>query len=207
MAWCRRVVVVVGVSLLLGGSAVAFAQAHLAYASVSLTVRFGGDQPTRYELDLDFHPAVRTRSCIGMPTGCVGGISTPLFYLYEPDIERQNELVHAEEIRHYQQFRALGLAFHLAYAATLGEPFEPYPIRRPDIIAANLYYPEGRVNLNVYSLERMWMPHANQRPAAPLLRLTGTSRHDAQLSFFPGFTQPLTQIGQELLNATQRASR
>lgn len=207
MSWYRRVVLAFVVSMLLGGSAAAFGQAHLAYASVSLTVRFGGDQPTRYELDLDFHPAIRMQECIEMSSHCSDGLSTPLFFLYRPQSVAANPLLHMEEVMHYQQFRALGLAFPLAYAVTLGEPFEPYPIRRPDVLAASLYHDSRGLNLDVYSLERMWMPDASQRPVAPMLRLTGSSREDAQLSFFPGFTQPLAQIGQELLRATQRGWR
>lgn len=207
MLTARRTITAFAAALVLMSAATAIAHSHIGYAQISLTIRYGAGQPTSYELDLDFYPAIQIQDCIRTPAGCAGGLSTPLFYLYTPDTARSNDLVHIEEVMHYQQFRALGLAFHVAYAATLGEPFEPYPIRRPDVLAASMYLDCGSLNLKVFSLDRMWMPDADQRPAAPLLRLTGTSRDDAQLSFFPGFTQPLAQIGQELLNATQRASR
>src|SRR5690606_28593749 len=78
----------------------------IAYAHVSLTITFGGNQAPTYTLEGSIFPRVEwTRQCF--PGRCATGMATPLGYWYDPDHFATSPQYHKEEIDHLRQWEAL----------------------------------------------------------------------------------------------------
>ena len=84
------------------------------------------------------------------------------------------------EMAHSRQQAALGPAFWLSYAATLGRPFEPYDS------FLHLGLAPFSVGFQVFTEEDMWMPSPEMEQAYPLFRLT-FEREAATLELLPGY--------------------
>lgn len=137
----------------------------MAYAHVSLTIKFGDGNGPSYSLEGSVFPRVAlAKRCIGRL--CAAGMATPFGYWYDPDHFATDPTYHQEELAHIRQWEALGPFFPLAYIATLGEPFEPYPTRNLIAISATQEHHEW------FNLNQMWQPPADMQRAFPQLRIT-----------------------------------
>lgn len=129
--------------------------------AVAFTITLGGSEPTEWQLDVN--PVFYQYSEIPalLPGArAPGGIAVRNFFWVNPDnISQPLDEVMREECLHTQQYSALGPAFLPFYFATLGEPFEPYPIRQGD-----------RADPNDYDQSRMWQ--ADDPMRCPLLRVS-----------------------------------
>lgn len=90
----------------------------------------------------------------------------------------ENTLRH--ELAHSRQQAALGSAFWLAYAATIGRPFEPYDSFLHIGLAS---HPFG---VQVFTEDSVWMPESEMEQTYPLFRLT-YEKEFATIEMFPGY--------------------
>jgi hypothetical protein len=104
---------------------------------------------------VDLPALTRLDSFTGFHAPPAGGWENP----HGNTITSLKDLAIQEEYLHTRQFSALGPAFYLVYALTLGEALEPYSPRNR---------PEGNSNLSDFS--SMWQPSNEQARACPLLR-------------------------------------
>lgn len=159
----------------------------IAYAHVSLTITFGGNQAPTYTLEGSIFPRVEwTRQCF--PGRCATGMATPLGYWYDPDHFATSPQYHKEEIDHLRQWEALGPAFLVAYFGTFGEAFEPYPTRNFAAIAAT------RPQQEWYRPENMWMPPAEMERSFPQLRIKWGGNQEPQTTVMTGYSELVTSI-------------
>lgn len=114
----------------------ASAQVGLAYAHVSLTIRYGGGHEPTYEVDASLYPSLERD--VACRYTCPTGMATPFGYWYDGSTFDYRPELHTEEIDHIKQWEALGPAVLIAYLATAGEAFEPYHARS-FVPAANGY--------------------------------------------------------------------
>lgn len=129
--------------------------------AVALTITFGGGEAVDWQLHVNpvFYQYGEIPALIP-GARAPGGITIGNFFWVNPDNVRQPlDVVLHEEYLHAQQHSALGPAFLPFYFLTLGEPFEPYPIREGD-------YRDP----DDYDLSRMWQPDDPMR--CPFLRVT-----------------------------------
>jgi hypothetical protein len=116
-----------------------------------------------------------------------GAFATPFGYVVR-DTYPDKDAIHAEELLHVAQWEALGPAFPLAYALTLGEPFEPYNVRLDGYNRTFRFTPRGIPTLwpfpPYYDMARMWQPDERR---SPQWRLTLPPDGPADLRFMPAW--------------------
>lgn len=128
---------------------------HLFAITFVLTVHLNGFKPTGWDASVD--PVFWSNSeppqiaLVARGYGAVGMAIPNFFWLDTSRSPEDPSLVLQEEYTHTRQMAALGPGFFVAYAATWGQPFEPYN-------------PRDLANRS-YSLQRMWHPKdANRCP-------------------------------------------
>lgn len=181
----------------------------IAYAHVSLSIKFGDGNAPSYELAGSIFPRVELPTQCFFGQRCASGMATPFGYWYDPHHFATNDAYHKEEIDHIRQWEALGPAFIVAYFATMGEPFEPYPVRDFVAIASTTPHHEW------YRPENMWEPPADMQRAFPQFRIAwGGQQEKPTTTFMAGYADvgtniiaaiqgnPTPQLGTETIIAT-----
>lgn len=163
----------------------------IAYAHISLAISLEGGEAVGYALEGSIYPRAQIEwFCVA--ADCKAGIATPLGYGYQVDVFEKRPGFHVEEIMHLRQWEALGPAFLLAYAATGGEPFEPYTTRESVIASASSDVP-------YWDLARMWRPPPELSKRFPQFRAEWARDGVTTFKFLPGYA--------ELLQATLKYAR
>jgi hypothetical protein len=99
---------------------------------LTLTIPLGdAPSPTPATLDISVAIHIEHAELIPSPFNPRGieGFTTP-WTIHTVPSQRHRYDALPEELNHWRQYQALGPALPLAYAITLGEPFEPYDLRR-----------------------------------------------------------------------------
>ena len=166
---------------------------NLAGLALSLSIPFGEGAPKPVTADFNIYgrqAMSQYASSPFFPGTVVGGTATPFGYRHVGD----DPLLHREEMKHIEQMEALGiLPFLLSYAATSGEPFEPYRARARDFDK---------------NFDRMWMPPDEMRGQYPQFRATfpRDGESSPSLEFMPGQREQVQAVW-ELLKIIDEKGR
>lgn len=95
-----------------------------------------------------------------------------------------------------RQWEALGPIFPFAYLLSVGEPFEPYRVKRDILLVAANEDPA-----NSWDMGRMWKPPEELSGAFPQLRAEWRPTGEATITLFPGYAELIDA----LISGTSRA--
>ena len=158
----------------------ASAQVGIAYAHVSLSIRFGDGNPASFEVSGSIYPSLATDTFCIPGARCATGMATPLGYVYDPNVFDHKPEYHGEEIHHIKQWEALGPGFLIAYLMTGGEPFEPYPTRG--------VIPAAASTSERWDFGRMWVPEPEMEGTFPQFRIAWGGGDKPSTRIYPGYT-------------------